>query len=245
MCTIYVLHLPAQSSKTWWRGPLSERDVQNYLHVWGQAAFCGASLQPRLWGGRCRKKGFVVEGTSRVPFETGWRQRNQEFCVTKNGQSLHLLRKLHNGGGCNALLRHRNVTSFILHGVVCLWMGLVDKFLFKEKPLLQCWAALTLFHVGRMEITDSVAVHWFSRALSDGRCALQSDSCFLLCCNVHNLPQQGAMFHVSASIWYGSNDICCSIQSQDHLLILQGFKHGTYIFKMQEDLFPEYSHMRQ
>lgn len=114
------------------RGPLSEWDVHHYLHVWCQAAFCGASLQPRLWGGRRRKKGFVVEGTSHVPFETWWRQRNQEFCVTKNGQSLHLLRKLRTGGGCTALLRHRNVTSFILHGVVCIWMGLVGKFFWKR-----------------------------------------------------------------------------------------------------------------
>lgn len=118
MCTIYVLR-PGE-------GPFKWRDVQNYLHVWGQTACCGASIQVRLWGRRRRKKGFVVEGTTRVPYETGWRQRNQEFCVTKNGQSLHLLRKLRNRGGCPAPLRHRNMTSFILHGVVCLWMGLVD-----------------------------------------------------------------------------------------------------------------------
>lgn len=60
---------------------------------------------------------------------------------------------------------------------------------------------------------------------------------FLLCCSVHNLPHEGAMFHVSASIWYESSDICCSIQSQDHLLVLQRFKHGTYFIRMQEDLF--------
>lgn len=77
---------------------------------------------------------------------------------------------------------------------------------FKEKPLVQCWAAVSLVHAGGLEIMDSVAVRCFSRALSDGRYAFQSDSCFLLCCNMHNLPhQQGAMFHVSTSIWYESN----------------------------------------
>lgn len=98
----------------------------------------------------CRGRHFVCARWDRVTSQESRTLRNK-----KNGQSLHLLRKVRNRGGHAALLHHRNEASFSLHRVLCLRMGLADKLGGNRFFTLEPWWLV----ISSFKVMDSMVVH--------------------------------------------------------------------------------------